>query len=129
MSNVRPHNQFTFMASVRINTEDVAPVTELVQAFGEFCGPAIPMLLIHWQGRAVDNKRGADGQVSWEQSAPAHWAVEIGSWVDTPERKIQETALQVQGLFAILDNKASSASGCFVISASKGRLVVSLEAT
>jgi hypothetical protein len=116
------------MASVRINTEDVSTVTRLVQEFGKFCDPAIPMLLIHWQGRAADNLRAADGKNFWEQSAPAQWAVEIGSWVDTPERKISETALQVQGLFAVLDNKASYAPGCFVVGALKGRLVVSLEA-
>jgi hypothetical protein len=118
------------MASVRINANALATVARLGEEFAKSCGPGVvPVLILRLQGRAADLKRGADGRAVWEQASPGHWTVQFGSWVETPERQIAETALKVQGLYAVLDHNASSTPGCLVIGVSNDELTVQLEAS
>ncbi len=116
------------MASILITAEAQSEIARLFEELGNYEKPTVAVLMVHWLPRAMENRRGAQGEVIWEQVDASHWSVDIAGWTDTPERKIAENILLVQGFRVLLDTKAQEAQGVLAISSVAGELVVRLEA-
>jgi hypothetical protein len=87
------------------------------------------VLSLRWSAGAKDLSRGPNGDATWNIERPAGWICGLASWTDTPTGKLEKHAVHIGEIPIILDPKASSAEGRFVISDSNGELSVELLAS
>jgi hypothetical protein len=115
------------MASISITAEAEVEIARLLAELGKYEKPAVAVLMVHWSARSMENHRGAQGEVNWEQIEASHWSADVAGWTDTPELKLAENTLLIQGFQVLLDPKAKEASGVLTVSAAAGELIVRLE--
>jgi hypothetical protein len=114
------------MPSICITDKAEVELRRLIDDVGCYEAPIFPVLMLHWQNRGVQNKRGAQGESIWQQIAPAHWSANVMPWTNGPGGELSDSTIGVRGFNVFLDDRARAADGEFVVDAVTGVLIVQL---
>ena len=112
------------MAFLKFTESGWRLATRLMEERAAYSDPAIPVLCIRRTVGERENHRSPSGESIWEVVEPAGWKAEVGSWIDTPERRIMESTEVVRGVRVLLTPQAEAAPGSLEVSALDDQLVV-----
>jgi hypothetical protein len=104
-------------ASIYITARAEVEIRKLIHELGAYEKPTVPVLMVHWKARTMENQRGAQGEAVWEEIDPSHWTADVAGWTDTPGGRIGESTISVCGFNVLLDERAYVAPGTLVVDA------------
>lgn len=116
------------MARVRLTDGAVALAKKLMSTIA-WPADVVPILSLRWSAGESDLTRDLNGEAVWKTTRPAGWVCDIASWVNVPNVNIQEHVTVAAGdIKLLLDPKASSAPGTFIVDEFAGDFNVELHA-